>query len=378
MISPFTMRINAASILCLCLINITAVGQDLSVWKGLVSKSGIDTTGMSTDEATVSRVAALVAYGVRPFHVGHWQIPQHVDSVRLDTLSKLAVKQSDGWADRWTSLEPGFLPYKYLRAYLDSLPVDEANMDDSLNALRSALNEYRWLNRIPFDTLIIVNIPSSTLRVITKSGRQLLYSAVILGQHHTPTPLFGAYLTRIITFPYWNVPRSIATKELLPKIKRNPATTLDNLKMQVLDSRGKVADPSTIDWKSLSAKNFPYRLRQSTGCDNALGVMKFDLNSPYDVYLHDTNHREFFAGTNHFLSHGCIRLAKPVELANLILQKEFFTPSFLDTQKTNVPSKVISIPAAIPIVITYELVDLDADNLIRFYPDVYGWRKVKM
>jgi hypothetical protein len=363
---------------CLYLINFVAPAQDLTRWKELVFSSGVDTAGLDPDAATIKRIASMAAYGSTPFHVGHWQIPQQVDSARLGIVANSVLKQSEGWADQWTSLEPNFIPYKYLRSYLDSLPTAETDTDDKFTILCSALNQYRWLNRIPSDTLIVINIPSATLRVITKSGEELLYSPVILGQPKTPTPLFGAYLTRIITFPYWNVPRSIATREILPKIKRDPAATLDNLKMQVLDSKGKVLNPDAIDWKSLSVKNFPYRLRQSTGCDNALGVIKFDLNSPYDVYLHDTNHRELFAEKNHFLSHGCIRLAKPVELANLVLQQDFFKHSFLETQKTNVPSKTIALPVILPVIITYELVDLDSNNLIRFYPDVYGWKKVKM
>lgn len=108
------------------------------------------------------------------------------------------------------------------------------------------------------------------------------------------TPIFRAYLTRVITYPYWNVPRSIAVNEFLPKIKRNPEDFLDAMKMQVLDAKGRIVSHKEVDWKSMSARNFPYRLRQSTGCDNALGVIKFDLESPYDVYLHDTNHRELF------------------------------------------------------------------------------------
>ncbi|WP_221393531.1 L,D-transpeptidase family protein [Dyadobacter sp. NIV53] len=372
------MNLNAALILYLCLVKVAGVGQDLSVWKEMVYKSGVDTVGISGDTVSINRVSGLVSYGSRPYHLGHWKIPQKVDSARLKIVTDAVIGQKEGWIDQWKSLEPGFLPYKYLKSYLDSSHADGADSNEGFDIVCSALNEYRWLNRIPSDALIIVNIPSSTLRVVTKNGCQLLYSKVILGQRHTPTPLFGAYLTRIITFPYWNVPRSIATKELLPKIKRNPAATLDNLKMQVLDSQGKIVDPGVIDWKSLSARNFPYRLRQSTGCDNALGVIKFDLNSPYDVYLHDTNHRELFEAENLFLSHGCIRLAKPVELANLVLQKETFTTSFLTTEKTNVPSKIFALPAAIPIIITYQLVDLDEDNQLHFYPDVYGWQKVKM
>lgn len=89
--------------------------------------------------------------------------------------------------------------------------------------------------------------------------------------------------------------------------------------MQILDSRGKTIPEDSILWSLYSKRYFPYRIRQSTGCDNALGVMKFNITSPFDVYLHDTNLKSAFRFDYRYYSHGCIRLEKPFELANYLL-----------------------------------------------------------
>ena len=77
------------------------------------------------------------------------------------------------------------------------------------------------------------------------------------------------------------------------------------MKLQVIDAKGQVVDPEHINW---ATNSFPYRLRQSTGCDNALGILRFNVTNPYDTYLHDTNARQAFTQENRQLSHGCIRI----------------------------------------------------------------------
>ncbi|GAB3909026.1 hypothetical protein GCM10028803_45900 [Larkinella knui] len=356
----------------------TVFGQTLTEWHQLLLRSGLDSTGIRLDSATVSRVAYELAYGNRPDRLSHWQLPQQIDSVKVARVVNGILTKTPDWVAQWQSLEPVFEPYRLLRATLDPLLAAGTDSIPYRAQLQSALNAYRWLNRLSADLIVVVNIPSATLRVLNRQGTEVLRSRVIVGNPHTPTPLFGAQLTRIITYPYWNVPRSIAVNEFLPKIKRNPSGFLDAMKLQVLDAQGRAVAPESIHWNALSAQNFPYRLRQSTGCDNALGVMKFDINSPYDIYLHDTNHRELFSHTNRFLSHGCIRVAKPVELANLLLLAPVFTPAFLESRQVNLPSRTVVLPSPVPVVITYQTVEVDPAGTLVLYPDVYGWQTVKL
>ncbi|MCY7359434.1 MAG: L,D-transpeptidase family protein [Rudanella sp.] len=196
-------------------------------------------------------------------------------------------------------------------------------------------------------------------------------SRVVVGKRSTPTPLFTAYIPSVVLYPYWNVPRSIMTRELLPKIRRNPVATLNAMKLQVINAKGQVVDPKAINWTTTVSK-FPYRLRQSTGCDNALGLLKFNVSSPYDIYLHDTNARQAFAKSNRHLSHGCVRVEKPDELANLLLGYAYFGADYLVSCALNTSPQTIPLPQAVPVIMTYNVLDIDEEGAIRVYPNVYG------
>ena len=94
------------------------------------------------------------------------------------------------------------------------------------------------------------------------------------------------------------------------------------MNIQLIDSKGRIVDPGKLNWRNYNKAYFPFRMRQSTGCDNSLGVIKFDLTSPYSVYLHDTNNKVVFLSSSRYYSHGCIRVEEPIELANYLLQKK--------------------------------------------------------
>ena len=274
-------------------INHSLTAQPQLSWKYSRLTAGMDTVGTLSDSAELSKTLYTIAYGSTRKRFPS-QLLARIDSARIGQAVEGILKDTSQWESQVCSIEPRLEPYQELRKTIDSISL--AGSDSLLQwpTITHALNEYRLVNRLAGQMIVLVNIPSATLRVLDPAGRVILKCKVIVGSPRTPTPIFAANLTRVITYPYWNVPRSIAVKEFLPKIKKDPSGYLDAMKVQVISPRGKLISPEMIDWKSLSAKNFPYRLRQSTGCDNALGVIKFDLDSPYDVYLHDTNHRELF------------------------------------------------------------------------------------
>jgi murein L,D-transpeptidase YcbB/YkuD len=295
---------------------------------------------------------------------------ERIDTNRLNRLVTLFRAGGD-WCSLLDSLESHDRRYRQLKDYCWRCLIDDY-MDDSLTVeqIQASLNTYRWLNRFPADKRVIVNIPAATLRVVDRQGQTLVSSRVIVGKPSTPTPYMTASVTDVVMYPYWNVPRSIAVKELLPKIKKNPVAMLDAMKLQVIDKNGRVVDVSTIDW-TVSVRAFPYRLRQSTGCDNALGVIKFNINSPYDIYLHDTNQRELFKQGNRWLSHGCIRVEKPVELANALLGYARFSPTYMTSCAKEATPQTIRLPKAVPVLVIYNILDIDDDGAVRVYKDVY-------
>ncbi len=238
--------------------------------------------------------------------------------------------------------------------------------------VKESLNYWRWTGRLKEKEFILVNIPSARLQVVNHDTARDLSMKVIVGKQETQTPSFTAYISKVIAYPYWNVPFSIATKEMLPKIKKNVGY-LDANNLQVLNGKGEVVDPYAIKWSKFSQKYFPYRIRQSTGCDNALGVLKFDLNSPFSIYLHDTNARNLFGKGNRFLSHGCIRIEKPMELANYILTDGLdsaTTAKLNQCLKDEKPTE-FKLKKNFPVLILYMTADIDASGLLKFYNDVY-------
>lgn len=351
------------------------IAQTTDDWTRLrryADEIGIDSLCDRPDAVCLTAYFTQIVYGKPSYRLSYQGLTEHIDTLRIHRLTQQFLSGAD-WCPLLDSLESHDRAYRQLKAYCMRCLVDDYMADSlTLEQVRSSLNVYRWLNRFPTDKRVVVNIPSATLRVIDRQGTTLLSSRVIVGKPKTPTPLFTAQITNIVTYPYWNVPRSITINELLPKIRKAPATVLSDMNLQIINAKGAIVHPDSVNW-SVSDVKFPYRLRQSTGCDNALGLMKFTINSPYDIYLHDTNQRGLFASANRALSHGCIRVEKPVELANLLLGTRRFDPSFLQSREKQISPKTIQLPKAVPVIITYMLLDMDEAGAITVYRDVYNW-----
>jgi murein L,D-transpeptidase YcbB/YkuD len=215
---------------------------------------------------------------------------------------------------------------------------------------------------------IVVNVLSAEAEYY-KNDKLVIGMRVVVGQKANPTPLFASYITSLVTFPHWNVPQSIAVKELIPKVQKDK-NYLEQNGFEVVDAKGIEVDDSELHWKTYSENNFPFFFRQSTGGDNALGVLKFNLKNPYSVFLHATSNQAVFTRTNRFLSHGCIRLEKPFELANALLENKLNVEE-LKTAKKDTESNTIQLPHKIPTYILYMPIQI-VDNRITFLFDEYG------
>ncbi|MCD2422134.1 L,D-transpeptidase family protein [Niabella pedocola] len=266
-----------------------------------------------------------------------------------------------------TELEPSQPFYQALKQELQQ----QLELGDRKKAasLAISLNNCRWFFHFRFKHFVVVNIAAAELNYFEQDSVKL-NMRIVAGKPSTMTPRFVTYCDEVILYPYWNVPRSIAVNEILPFCKKN-LVVLDILRMQVINSKGMVVDPKQLDWKKFSAKNFPYRFRQSTGCDNALGVIKFNLSSPYSVYLHDTNLKSNFEAAKRYFSHGCIRIQKPLELANELLEEKldegFLTAGIKGQQP--IPKKIAK---PVPVFVLYMTADVTAAGTVGYFPDVYG------
>lgn len=140
---------------------------------------------------------------------------------------------------------------------------------------------------------ILINIPSNTFQYYINDS-VAIKSKVITGKPETPTPFnFDSKISHFLSIHIGMQPYTIATKEILPKLKLDSAY-LTSANFDMLDRRNNLVDQSTINWKKYSETYFPFRLRQRDGTENTLGVLKFMFSNPYAIYLHDTNSRKIF------------------------------------------------------------------------------------
>lgn len=304
--------------------------------------------------------------------------------LRDDSLIEAGIRAIDGETNlrRWLfSLESKNKEYSQLRRFyvekqgIGSVSARSLATKDTLQRLETSLHLYRWLFHFGIDRFLMVNISGALLKYY-QDGVSAISMRAIVGKSATPTPRFASYCQRLILYPYWYVPASIAIGEYLSKIKKNPGW-LDQRNMQVVDGQGRVVDHHRLPWRSFHAGYFPYTIRQSTGCDNALGVLKFDIETPYGVYLHDTNNKGAFLRSSRFLSHGCIRLEEPLFLGNRLLEGGLDTAYLQSCFKDKKP---IFRPLSEPVAVfsLYWPATVESGGRIQFWPDPYllmGQRK---
>ena len=232
------------------------------------------------------------------------------------------------------------------------------------------LERWRMLPRRMPQTRVVVNVADATLEYL-RDGVPSLGMRVVVGDRRHATPVLAAAITAVVLNPPWNVPRSIATREILPKLKRDPGYLARNGIVVVGREDG---DPhgQRIDWLKLSADRFPFRLRQLPGPGNALGRIKFDLPNPFDVYLHDTPSKAAFKRPDRGLSHGCVRLERPEELAERLLDGAAWDADALAAAIATGETRRVALQRPVPVYLLYWTAFVDAAGLVEFRRDLYG------
>jgi L,D-transpeptidase YcbB len=290
-----------------------------------------------------------------------------------EAVADSTVKQKLKEAQRLFSL----LPDGVLRSTL----LQELNIPLSarVKQLSLSVNYYRWLHCLTQNQpVIVVNIPAAYLKVY-KNDHPILEMKMIVGKKLTPTPTLASTVNEVILYPYWHVPSSIAVKELLPLIQRN-AGYIDAGNYQVLDGNGNIVNPYSVNWHALSARYFPYLIRQSTGCDNALGLLKLNFYNPFGVYLHDTPGKNLFSMNKRYFSHGCMRMEKPMELGHLVLKNNAVAIDTLEQKGCLANQAPITVHADehMPVIVWYNPAGVDGEGRLVFFEDVYrkfDWMK---
>jgi murein L,D-transpeptidase YcbB/YkuD len=218
-----------------------------------------------------------------------------------------------------------------------ALSLEETNLHRCRRAAL-AMEKWRWKTTFP-EKYIYVNIPEFKLRFYN-SDTLRSENKVIVGKPDHQTPEFKAKVRTIVAFPFWSVPYSITSKEILPDVKRNPNYfKRNNMKIY---RKGEEIDPSTVNWNKIRENTFPYSVIQDPGVHNSLGIIKFEFSNKFNVYVHDTPSKGLFNTTVRAYSHGCVRCENPIDLAKIVLTQDENTmiPDSLDSivsRKVNFP-----------------------------------------
>ncbi len=235
----------------------------------------------------------------------------------------------------------------------------------------------------------IVNVAAFMLQAVNEETDSILEMRVCCGRLKDKTPMLASRIYYMELNPYWNVPQSIITKEIIPTFKRD-TTYFTRNRMKIYDKNGKSVDPQTIEWTKFAGRGVPYTVKQDNKAGNSLGRIIFRFPNHYAVYLHDTPSRQPFTWKNRAVSHGCVRLENALDFAFFLLKKpdELFQDRIriaMDIRPVSEEGRKLSrsdayrelkhcsLQESIPVYLDYQTVYLSADNQLSYCADPYNY-----
>ncbi|UWQ60271.1 L,D-transpeptidase family protein [Leisingera caerulea] len=240
-----------------------------------------------------------------------------------------------------------------------------------LKSVIVAMERERWLTPDRGERHILVNQTDFTAKIVD-NGDVTFETRSVIGKntHDRRSPEFSDEMEHMVINPSWYVPRSIITKEYLPKLRNNPNAVGH---IQITDRRGRVVNRGSADFSQYTARNFPYSMRQPPSRSNALGLVKFMFPNKYNIYLHDTPQKSLFAREVRAFSHGCIRLAQPFEFAYALLARQTEDPkAFFHRILNSGRETKVDLEQKVPVHIIYRTAVVSSKGRAEFRRDVYG------
>jgi murein L,D-transpeptidase YcbB/YkuD len=228
------------------------------------------------------------------------------------------------------------------------------------------MEQLRWLPSDFGRRHVFINQPAYTASYVV-DGKANLSMRAIVGTPANQTSFFYDTIEVVEVNPYWNVPRSILQNEMLGKIRNDPGY-LSARNYEVVSNNGKPQDPYSINWNSASGPNDVY-VRQRPGGSNALGELKILFPNKHAIYMHDTPSRNLFQRSSRALSHGCIRLHKPRDMAAAVLQTSV---EQVGSYISGGQNKTIKVENQLPVYVSYFTAWPEDDGSIGYHTDIYG------
>lgn len=234
------------------------------------------------------------------------------------------------------------------------------------------MERWRWIPKSFEADHIIVNIPEFKLKLF-KDSQEVMNMKVIVGKEMNATPIFSDKMEYVVISPYWNIPPNILREEIAPKIMEDPGY-LERNDMEVITHKGAVVSASSVDWSGAGTEGFGYIVRKRPGPNNDLGNVKFIFPNVDNIYLHDTPRDELFSQAKRGFSHGCVRVEKPIELAETLLKDVpgSWNRSKIMQQVSTQKEKYVPLKAKLPVYLVYFTAWADSNGNAHFREDLYG------
>ena len=255
----------------------------------------------------------------------------------------------------------------------EALSALNVPVQQRIDQIRVNLERARWAfhDIHTRDEFVVADIAGYHVYYV-KDGKIVFDARAQVGKPYRKTPIFRASITYLEFNPTWTVPPGILRQDMLPKLKQNP-NYLRQKELSVIDRNGRTVDPTTVDWKSISSRGFPYQLRQNPGPNNALGRVKIMFPNSYLVYLHDTPSRDLFEAPKRAFSSGCIRVQNPLTLAELLLKDptkwdQKAIQGVIDSGKT----RRVNLPQPVTVMLLYWTAEATPEGMVEFRDDIYG------
>lgn len=292
--------------------------------------------------------------------------------IRMGYLKRSAAKTYDATLQKAVQefqLDHGLLA----DGIAGSSTIEELNVpvERRLAQVISAMERERWLGDNRGRRHVLVNITDFHAQIIENDKVAFRTRSVVgANTHDRQTPEFSDTMEHMVINPTWNVPKSIATKEYLPLLQKDPSSVSH---LKITDERGQLVDRTQVDFTQFSTSNFPFDMKQPPSNSNALGLVKFMFPNRHNIYLHDTPHKSLFGRESRAFSHGCIRLNDPFDFAYELLGKQETDPvGFFRSKLSTGLETTVPLDTPLPVHIIYRTAFTQPKGRVQYRRDVYG------
>ncbi|GAB2659211.1 L,D-transpeptidase family protein [Vibrio panuliri] len=319
-------------------------------------------------------------------------VPLYTQSTRLKRVGDI-LESREALLQRLEQVDVDLVGIEREIGYYDNQLEDAVKQFQRIHGLKAdgiiGPNTIRWLNKSSKDrlkiiavnaersriwpeqrnTIIVVNVPGYEMEYWF-AGEQVFKSQVIVGRQKRPTPVMTSNLDSVILNPTWNVPWKIMVEDIIPAVQQDP-NYLDKQNIKIIKSwtSSQIINPNMIDWYHTHPKAFPYRMRQMSGANNALGLYKFNTPNDRAIFLHDTPSKHLFEQPSRAFSSGCVRVKDADQLAALLLANQGLNLEEIQ-QITTQDNKSIPLRERIPVHIIYQTA-WSEEGKVQYRDDIY-------